>query len=458
MMPRPNGYLTGRPERFGYGVYFLGQNFFYFIVATYLLPYYTDIGITAAAVTMILFVSKLWDAVNDPIFGGLMDKIRFKNAKFLPWLRISLPFITISTILIFAVPSGISLSLKIIWSLAAYILYDVFYTMCDAPIYGLVTTLTTNQKERTSLMTFARYFGIAGGAVVGLLVPILRKPLGGWLPLAIIVSGAAFLTMLPVCFTAKERAAPSQAEKGYTFREMLGYLLRNKYLLIFNAALFLRSLFNVGDAFGMYFARYCLGDESKLGIMNLVGIPAGILMFVVFPFLSRKFDKFRLFFWSIILMALSGFLVFMVGYDNFTLFLILRALNSVTWTIWSLLLFMFTPDCAEYGAYKTGINASGIAFSIQTFTAKLTAAISAALAGAALVIIGFIEGEGAVQLPGFEFKLWLLYGLGPVAGALIMLPVLAFYKLRDHDVQLMARVNAGEMTREEAEAAFSGKF
>jgi hypothetical protein len=82
----------------------------------------------------------------------------------------------------------------------------------------------------------------------------------------------------------------------------------------------------------------------------------------------------------------------------------------------------------------------------------------AGMAGAALIVIGFIEGEGAVQLPGFEFKLWVTYGLGSVAGALAMLPVLALYKLRDHDVQLMARANAGEITREEAEAGFKYKF
>jgi hypothetical protein len=80
------------------------------------------------------------------------------------------------------------------------------------------------------------------------------------------------------------------------------------------------------------------------------------------------------------------------------------------------------------------------------------------MAGLALVIIGFIEGEGAAQLSGFEFKLWIVYGLGPVVGALVMLPVLARYKLRDHDVQLMARVNAGEISREEAEASFKYKF
>jgi probable glucitol transport protein GutA len=457
-MPKPNDFLTSRPERLSYGSYFLGQNFFYAIVASYLLPFYTDIGITAAAVTMILFVSKFWDAVNDPIFGGIMDKVRFKNAKFLPWLRLSLPFITISTALIFAVPSGIPMSMKILWSLVAYMLYDIFYTMCDAPIYGLVTTLTANQRERTLLMTYGRFFGIAGGVVVGLVVPMLRQPLGGWMPMALVVSAAALVTMLPACFLTKERTAPPPSEEGYSFKEMFRYLTHNKYLLIFYAALFVKSLFDFGGSFGMYFARYCLGDEGKLGILNLVGIPVGLVIFAVFPFLARRFDKFKLFFWSLIFITVANLLVFFVGYHNFTVFLIFKALATFPWTLFALLLFMFTPDCVEYGAYKTGINASGLAFSIQTFAAKLTAAVSAGMAGVALMVAGFVEGEGAVQLPGFEFKLWIAYGLIPVLGSLAMLLVLSRYKLRDHDVQLMARVNAGEITREEAEASFMYKF
>lgn len=69
--------------------------------------YFTDVGITPAAVAVVALITKIWDAVNDPIFGALMDKIRFKKGKFIPWLRISMIVTPLSTILVFAIPAGI---------------------------------------------------------------------------------------------------------------------------------------------------------------------------------------------------------------------------------------------------------------------------------------------------------------------------------------------------------------
>lgn len=140
------------------------------------------------------------------------------------------------------------------------------------------------------------------------------------------------------------------------------------------------------------------------------------------------------------------------------MFLALTFVRSVPMGVTTMLMFMFTPDCAEYGRYKTGINAVGITFSIQTFSVKLMTAVSTALGTLCLGLIGFVEGEGAVQAAGFADKLWFVYALVPVLGAAISLIVLRMYKLRDKDVQIMAKCNAGELTREEAEAALGGRY
>jgi Na+/melibiose symporter-like transporter len=279
---------------------------------------------------------------------------------------------------------------------------------------------------------------------------------------------AAAALMLPVCLVAKERygtrapvtaatatataAATNNAsnDNQYSLRDMLFYIKSNKYLFIFFGSTIISAVFNVAGSFGMYLARYCLGDEAKLGLINLVMIPTGLLVYAVFPFLCRRFDKFLIYFWASSANVLICIVSFFVGYDNLILFLLMRSLSALCTTTSALLMFMFTPDCVEYGAYKSGINASGIAFSIQTFTVKLTAAVSAGVAGLVLVYIGFIEGEGAVQLTGFNNKLWTSYNLLPALSVLLSLPILARYKLRGKDVELMAAVNAGKITREEA--------
>jgi Na+/melibiose symporter-like transporter len=130
---------------------------------------------------------------------------------------------------------------------------------------------------------------------------------------------------------------------------------------------------------------------------------------------------------------------------------VFAVLRAIPGGFLGVLMFMFTPDCVEYGTYKTGVAASGIAFSLQTFSQKLLAALSAAVGAAALSGIGFIEGEGAVQAAGFADKLFFVYILFPAIGNLIALPLLSRYKLTDKKVSIMIKANNGDISREEAE-------
>lgn len=115
-------------EKISYGLYFMGQNVFYGLVG-YMTTYFTDIGITAALVAIVALITKVWDAINDPILGMIMDKVNFKKGKFLPWLRISVIAIPVATILLFIIPTGISMMAKIIWATLAYMLWDTAYTL-----------------------------------------------------------------------------------------------------------------------------------------------------------------------------------------------------------------------------------------------------------------------------------------------------------------------------------------
>ena len=119
---------------------------------------------------------------------------------------------------------------------------------------------------------------------------------------------------------------------------------------------------------------------------------------------------------------------------------------------------MFTPDCAEYGHYKSGISCPGVTFSVQTFFVKMESAVMTAFSALVLGMLGFVSGEGAAQSVGFASKLWTASCIIPTIGIILSLIVLRAYKLNDHDVQLMAKCNAGEITREEAEALMKEKY
>lgn len=448
-------------ESVSYGLYFMGQNLFYILLYMYLNTYYTDIGISAAAVAVIALVVKIWDAVNDPIFGAIMDKFHFKKGTFVPWLRISLIGIPVATIIMFATPNSLPLAGKIAWAVIAYMLWDTAYTLCDVPIFGLVTTITPNQNERTSLNAIGRVCAMIAALIITIVIPSFRTALGGWTSTVVILSIIGAITMLPICFTAKERITPSKddKEKEYSLRDMFKYLGTNKYLLLFYIAYLFYGAFNVATAWGLYIARYCFNNnESIQSITGLLGILPVIVLGIFVPAILKKIDKFKLYYICVIFTLIIGIAKYFVGYHSLGAYLAMCVLQCLPTGIITIIMYMFTPDCVEYGHYKTGNRMPGITFATQTFFVKLQSALVSAIAAGVLAAIGFIEGEGAIQQEGFVDKMWSASCWLPVAGYVIVLIILYFYKLNDHDVQLMAKVNTGEMDRAEAEAQMINKY
>lgn len=452
------GMVTGI-EKASYGLYSMGMNIFYLLIFMYMTTYYTDVGISAMAVAGIALVVKIWDAINDPIFGGLVDKVRFKKGKFIPWLRISLVGIPITTILMFAIPSGVSPIAKIVWAAVSYILWDTAYTVCDVPFYGLVTTLTSVQQERTSLNAIARVFATIAIVAIVIIIPSFRTMLGGWTPTVVVLSIVGAIVMIPICFCAKERVVnTSENAPEVGLKEMFSYLKSNKYLLIYYIAFLVSGALNVGSSWGLYIARYCLQDESIVSVTSVLSIVPTIAVGALVPAMTKKIDKFKLFYIASIVSLLLTVARFFVGYSNITAYIVLSLVSVIPGGITNTILYMFTPDCAEYGHYKTGISAPGITFATQTFFAKLMTALSTALGAFVLAMIGFVEGEGAVQAAGFADKLWNYSILVPAVGAIIALVILRQYKLNDHDVELMAKCNSGVITREEAESQMINQY
>lgn len=452
------GMVTGI-EKASYGLYFMGQNIFYLLIYMYMNTYFTDVGISAMAVAGIALVVKVWDAINDPIFGGLIDKVRFKKGKFVPWLRISLVGIPAATILMFAIPTGASPLVKILWAAVAYILWDTAYTICDVPIFGLVTTITSVQQERISLNAIGRVCTMIAAMAVLVVIPTFRSMLGGWTPTVVMLSVVGAIVMLPICFTAKERVIPSaEKEPEVGVKEMFSYLKGNKYLLIYYIAFTISGCLNIANSWGLYIARFCLQDESIMTVTSILAIVPSIVFGALIPSLTKKIDKFKLYYGATVASLIMIAIRFVVGYSNTTAYLIATIVSAIPTGITSTLMLMFTPDCAEYGRYKTGIAAPGITFATQTFFAKLQSALVTAMGSFVLAMIGFVEGEGAVQAAGFADTLWNTSLICPAIGIVLALLVLRLYKLNDHDVELMAKCNSGAITREEAERQMINKY
>lgn len=452
------GYMTTRVERLSYGAYFIGQNISFLLLYMYLVTFLTDIGIPAATVGTITLIVKIWDAINDPIFGGIVDKVKLKSGKFIPWLRMSLIAIPAATILLFAIPTGISLTAKIFWAVVGYILWDTAYTMCDVTIHGLVTTMTNKLPERMTLMSIGRVATTLAALIVSIVIPAARTALGGWLPTTVALSIVALLTMAPVCFVAKERVQPKQDQSEMGLKDIFAFLGKNKYLLIFFIGIIVYGAGNISSTYGMYTVRFLLGDERLMVVTSMMILLPTLVLGVLIPALSRKIDKYHLLLGCMVLFIITSVVGYFVGYASLTAYIVMLVLRSVPMAMVGLLMYMFTPDCVEYGLYKTGISAPGISFSVQTFMSKITTALATAIGAFALALIGFVEGEGAAQPVGFNDRFWAVSIFIPVVFTVVAVIILTRYKLRDKYVDVIAKCNNEEISREDAERQLKGKI
>ena len=184
-----------------------------------------------------------------------------------------------------------------------------------------------------------------------------------------------------------------------------------------------------------------------------------ITVSAIIPSLSKKWDKFHIMCVGLAFAILMNIVNYFVGYDNFWVAIIMTALKCTGLGFWQVIIYMLVADTVEYGTYKSGTRAAGISFSLQTLASKLKNALIGSMILLSLSAVGFVEGENAVQPEGVADGVWFMYSWIPVVGfAIALVLLLAFYKLRSKDVQVMGKYNKGEITREEAEAILADKY
>ena len=154
MKPNKNPlWQTNSIERKSDYSYFFGQNMIYSMLAAYLTTYLVFKEIDPVKSGMIVTIVKIWDAVNDAIFGVIFDKIKFKSGKkYIPWLKIACALTPAATIAVFVIPSAASEVVKLVWFALAYIIWDTAYTICDVPAFGIITAMTGNIEERNTIL------------------------------------------------------------------------------------------------------------------------------------------------------------------------------------------------------------------------------------------------------------------------------------------------------------------
>jgi Na+/melibiose symporter-like transporter len=275
-----------------------------------------------------------------------------------------------------------------------------------------------------------------------------------------VIVAIAIPTLIPLLVLGKERHSEQEhAEKGITFGEMWRYLKSNRYLLIALLAMLIAGIASVESVIMIYVARLCFGNESFAAIMGLIAILPVIVAALLVPKLAKKFDKFHIFAAGYLIYIVLSVAAFFVGPTHTAAILVILSFRGIGTACYSVITSLFIADCVEYGAYKTGVRAAGISFSLQTFVSKIKSASLSSVVLFSLSFLGFVSGENAVQPAGVAEGVWSVFIFLPACGFLVALVVMAlFYKLRDESVQLMSKYNAGELSQAEAEKVLAGRF
>ncbi len=449
-------FKTTKKERIGYFLFCLGFPVFNNFVGGYVSLFMTDSGIAAAVVAAILGVAQIWDGVNDPAFGALVDLKPFKSGKYKPWTKLAPIVMPALTMILFALPLGMPVGWKIAWAAVFYILYTTAYDIGDVPIFGVIGVMTDDITERNFLTGRRNLAGVIIIAVVTVVAPPLYSTIG-WAPTAVIMSLLGGALMWPFHKTLTERIEPAKEEK-ITIKRMFSAVLKNRYLLIFYLAVVICEITNTTQSILPYCARYLLGSDTYTTVLYITVLFPTLFFALFMPQLTSRIDKFILLLISVAGCFVTSIISYFVGYESIVAVCVMMFIRGIFFGPLTILLYVFTVDMIEYGHFRNGERVEGLAFSFQTFCAKAASGITSTVMMLVLSAFGFLEGATLDQPASAYTGMWLLFTLIPAIGYGLSLIVFSLYKLRDKDVQIMTKANVGEISRDEAIALLGERY
>jgi GPH family glycoside/pentoside/hexuronide:cation symporter len=405
----------------------------------YFLPiFYTDtFGLTAAAVSTMFLVVRLFDAANDPIMGMIADRTNSRWGKFRPYLLwFCIPY-GLGTVLMFTTPD-FSYAGKLIYAYITYGLMMIIYTAMMIPYNTLIGVISPDSKERTSVASYKFVFAYAAGASLqAFVIPLVDKLGGGDQSRGYTLTMAIFGTLCIVVFiiaflSVKERVKPDVSQKS-SIRDDLKDLIRNKSWVIL-AAVSVTTLIYVAirSAVIMYYFKYYIGNEKAAGPFMVAGTLAVMIGVLPTKWLSKKVGKKKLYIGSMIIVILSSAGFFIANPNDLVWIYAMQIIFSLASGPSMPLLWSMLADAADYSEWKNGRRATGLVYSAATFSQKMGFSLGGALSMFIFSLFGYVADvpQTAESLLGIKLSLSLI----PAAIAVLAVIALLFYKLDDYQV------------------------
>ncbi len=429
-------------EKLAYGFGCFGQNFSYYFLSNYILFFFTDVfGILPAAAGTLLLVTKIWDGINDPLMGILVDRTRSRWGKFRPWLIFTPILFAPISIMCFSAPDLTPMG-KLIWAYATYILFDMTYTASDVPYWAMSSAITANTTERNSVVVYPRFIATVAVAIATLttlpLVHLFQDLAGGdaargdrGFQLTAALYGILTVACFAVTFfLVRERVVIPHTQKRSTARNILVTLGKNKPLmLLIISGLFVNAASGAKLSTLIYYAKYNLGNEMLNPVVAAVNIPFILIGIAVTPKIAKRYGKKTTYIILNAIFALGSLGFYLSGWENLVVMLAWSCFGSIGMAAPLVLQTSMIADTIEYAELKTGQRSEGLIFSSQTFMVKLASAFTSWITGLLLAATGFIAN--AAQSQSALTGIHLIMSLFPFLACTIAIIPMFFYPLTE---------------------------
>lgn len=416
----------GMQDKVGYMLGDFGNSLLFNFIGSYLLVFYTDaFGISAAAVGTLMAVSRVWDAINDPMMGVIVDKRkRTKDGKFRPYLKYMGIPLGIFTILTFLVIPNMPENMKLPYAYITYIGFGMAYTSINIPYGSLASVLTNDPVERTSLSTFRNLAVAFSQIILMVLTPKLVFDASG----AVSVKGFVIVSVLYAiianiayrcCYSmTTERVIVEVKEDApkVSLGETLKTLCKNRALigLILSSLGTLTAMF-IPNALNAYLFKDYFGTPGLLSIAGLVGM---IGTFIVLPFTTKlvaKFGKKNVATYSSIICIISYTILVFFPSKNPWIYIGLNLISGIGVAFYNMLIWALVGDVMDYQEYLSGQREDGTVYAAYSLSRKLVQAIVGSIGGFALAAIGYQSGA-ATQTPEVAENIRTIITVVPLIG------------------------------------------
>ena len=446
-------------EKAGYGFGDMSSSMFWKIFSYYLPFFYSNVfGLSLAHAGTLLLITKLYDAVSDPVMGMIADRTQTRWGKYRPYLLwCAVPF-ALAGVLTFTTPDA-GYGFKHAFAYITYLIMMTAYTAINVPYGAMLGVMTPDSREKTVFSSFRMFFAYAGSFIALAIFEPLQKFFTGMGPevsvadswqYSMIVVGAICAVLFVLCFAmTRERVkieAPA-AGNSSVLKDLKSLVTNGPWWILLGAAIGILLFNSIRGGAAAYYFKDVIGTSAifTCGIYLAAGEIANMLGVAAAVPLSDRLGKKTAYMVSLLVAAvLSVFILFLPVDTPAGLWALigLQILISVATGVTLPLLWSMFADIADYSEYKNASASTGLIFSSSSMAQKFGGAFGSALILWVLAAFGYDTSENVVQAQSAITGLKAMMSWIPAAGAFLAAIVVAFYPLTTSKMKEISAVLA----------------